>query len=124
MGEIIKKHHISFKNAFKGVKWALVSQPNFRIHFLLSTAAIIVGLYVELTMSEWIMLIFTIFWGLSAEMINTSIEALSDLITKEWRLEIKHAKDVAAGMMLTVASGSVVVAFMLLLPKFVAKLFG
>lgn len=123
MGEIIKQHHISFKNAFAGLKWALTSQPNFRIHFALSILAIILGWYVGLAHVEWVLLAFTIFWGMAAEMVNTSLEAMTDLITQEWKKEAKVAKDVAAGMMLTIATGSVVVAFLLILPKLIAKLF-
>lgn len=123
MGEIIKQHHISFKNAFTGLKWALSSQPNFRIHFSLSILAFISGWYVGLSHIEWILLVFTIFWGLAAEMMNTSLEAMTDLITQEWKKEARIAKDVAAGMMLTIATGSVVVATLLLLPKLIAKLY-
>ena len=117
MREMIRQHHISFRNAFAGLKWALVSQPNFRVHFLLSFGAIILGVLLGLTSLEWIVLVFTIFWGLAGEMMNTSLEAMTDLITNEWKQEAKTAKDVAAGMMLTIAIGSVVVACFLFIPK-------
>lgn len=122
MEKLIRQHHISFKNAISGVKWAIASQPNFRIHFMASIIAIFLGWYVKLTQVEWVILALTIVWGLSAEMINTSIEAMTDLITSEWRQEAKIAKDVAAGMMLTIAAGSIVVAVLLLLPKLIARL--
>ena len=122
MGKALRQHHISIKHAFAGVKWALVTQPNFRIHLFFSAVALLIGWYVSLTPSEWVLLVFTIFWGLSAEMINTAIESLSDLITREWKKEIKIAKDVAAGMMLTVAVGALVVAYLLLIPKLLGKL--
>ena len=41
---------------------------------------------------------------------------MTDLITKEWREEAKIAKDVAAGMMLTVAVGALAVALIIFLP--------
>ncbi|MFZ5845660.1 MAG: diacylglycerol kinase [Patescibacteria group bacterium] len=41
---------------------------------------------------------------------------MTDLITREWREEAKIAKDVAAGMMLTVALGAVIVAFVIFTP--------
>ena len=41
---------------------------------------------------------------------------MTDLITKEWRVEAKVAKDVSAGMMLTVAVGAVFVACFVYLP--------
>ena len=122
MKEAIRKHHISLQNALSGLKWALSTQPNFRVHLLLAAIAIGIGWYVSLNFNEWILLTFTIFWGLSGEMINTAIETLTDLVTTEWRKEAKIAKDVAAGMMFTVALGAIVVACFLLLPKLLSKL--
>ena len=121
MNEIIRQHHISFKNAFAGLKWALLTQPNFRVHFFLSVVAIGIGIYVQLAIWEWVVIVLTIFWGLAAEMINTALESITDLVTQEWRQEAKIAKDVAAGTMLTVAIGAVVVAALILLPKILIK---
>ena len=117
MRDVIRQHHISLKNAFFGLKWALTSQPNFRVHFFLSFGAIILGVLLGLTRLEWVILVFTIFWGIVGEMMNTSLEAMTDLITQEWKQEAKIAKDVAAGMMLTIAIGSVTVAFFLFIPR-------
>lgn len=122
MKEAINRHHISFKNAFAGIRWAISTQPNFRVHLFLASVAVLIGWYVKLNSGEWVLLVFTIFWVLAAEMINTAIESLTDLVTQEWRKEAKIAKDVAAGMMLTVAGSSLLVALLLLLPKLIAKL--
>lgn len=116
MFEIIRKHHISFKNAWSGIIWALKTQPNFRIHITLSLIAIGMGLYYRISQTEFLVIVFTIILGLSAEMINTSLEAMTDLITTEWRKNAKIAKDVAAGMMLSVAIGAVVVWFIIFSP--------
>lgn len=121
MEKMIHQHKISLKIAWSGLLWSLSTQPNFRIHLTLATLAVLLGWYVELTVVEWIVLIFTIFWGLSGEMINTAIEALTDLISPQWSKEAKIAKDVAAGMMLTIAIGSSVVGVLLLLPKLIVK---
>lgn len=110
MREILKKHTISFKNALAGLAWALRTQPNFRVHLVLSAIALGLSWYFRITRTEWAIIIFTIVLGLTAELINTAIESMTDLITKEWREEAKIAKDVSAGMMLTTAIGAVVVA--------------
>lgn len=113
----IRRHHISFKNAFAGLRWAIRTQPNFRVHFFFAIFAVFVGFLVSLNRYEWILLTFTIVLGLVAELMNTSLEAMTDLITKEWRVDAKIAKDVAAGMMLTVAIGAVIVGLLILAPK-------
>lgn len=116
MEETLRKHHISFKNAFAGLWWAVTTQPNFRVHLALSVAALFLGWYLQITNVEMAIILFTILLGLAAELINTSIESMTDLVTKEWREEAKIAKDVSAGMMLTVAIGAVGIALFIFGP--------
>ncbi|MBI5619933.1 diacylglycerol kinase family protein [Candidatus Gottesmanbacteria bacterium] len=116
MRDALRKHHISFKNAWAGIVWALATQPNFRVHIALSLIALGLARYFNITKPEAIVIIFTIILGLAAEMINTSLECMTDLITTQWRKEAKLAKDVAAGMMLLVAIGAVVVAILIFGP--------
>lgn len=116
MKNILRQHHISFKNAFEGLIWAFRSQPNFRIHVSLSVAVIYLGVYLNVTRSEMLVLILTILIGLMGEMINTAIEAVTDLVTSEWRQDAKIAKDVAAGMMLLAAIGAVGIAGFIFIP--------
>lgn len=123
MKDIVRRHHISFKNAFAGLFWSLQTQPNFRIHLVLSILAIWLGAYLGISRLEMIVIIFTIVLGMSVEMINTAIEAMTDLITTQWREEAKIAKDVAAGMMLTVALGAVIIAAVIFLPYLQLKFF-
>ena len=110
MKEVLRKHTISFTHAFAGIAWALRTQPNFRVHLALSVIALGLSWYFRITRTEWAIIVFTILLGLTAELINTALESMTDLITKEWREEAKIAKDVSAGMMLTTAIGAVVVA--------------
>lgn len=120
MEKLLKRHTISFQNAWAGIWWALTTQPNFRVHLVLSFLVLLLAWAFSLSALECTILVFTIILGLTAEMINTALEAMTDLITKEWRKEAKIAKDVAAGMMLTVAFGAVGVALLLFGPKIAA----
>jgi len=122
MRKILERHHISFKNAFAGLGWAVTTQPNFRVHLALSLVALFLCWYLGVSSIEWVIVVFTIVLGLGAEMVNTSLEAMTDLITRKWSKEAKIAKDVAAGMMLTVAFGAVVVAGIILGPKLIIRL--
>jgi diacylglycerol kinase len=116
MREAIRRHTISFKNAFAGIVWAVKTQPNFRVHLFLSLAVLVLGSILTISYIEMTIIVFTIILGLTCEMINTSIEAMTDLITTEHRENAKIAKDVAAGMMLTTATGAVVVAIFIFVP--------
>lgn len=116
---LIRRHHISFKNAISGVIWAFSTQPNFRIHFFLSAIALIVGFLLKITYVEMTILVLTICFGLGVEMVNTAIESMTDLITSEYKLQAKIAKDVAAGMMLMAAIGATIIAAIIFIPKII-----
>ena len=116
MKKALQRHTISFRNAFAGIFWAVKTQPNFRVHLFLSIAAILLGVYLRITSVEMMIIVFTIILGLTAEMINTSIEAMTDLITTEYREKAKIAKDVSAGMMLIAAVGAVIIAGIIFIP--------
>src|SRR3989338_10455112 len=106
----IKRHTISFKNAFSGVKWALSTQPNYKIHAFLSAVTIIFGVYFAISETEWLIIITLITGGFTVETLNTAVEATTDAIDIKWRHDIKIAKDLAAAAMLFYAIGAVVAA--------------
>ena len=112
----LRKHHISFKNAFAGLFWAIKTQPNFRVHMVISALVVSLGMYLGVSSVEMSVILFTILLGLSSEMINTALEAMTDLITTEWKEQAKIAKDVSAGMMLLVAMGAVLIALFIFIP--------
>ncbi len=113
-------HRISFKHAFDGIVYAVKTQPNFRFHLLATVAVILLGIYFSISPVEWLVLVFTINTVLVAEMVNTSIESMVDLITLERRADAKIAKDVSAGMVLVSAILAVVVALIIFLPKIIS----
>lgn len=122
MVETLKKHHISFKNAFSGLRYAITSQPNFRVHFFLAALALLLGFLLKIPFLEMTILILIIIFCLAVEMANTAIESVTDLVTEEWRESAKIAKDVSAGMMLLAACGAIVVGILILGPPIVRLL--
>lgn len=121
MVEVLKKHHISFKNAFAGFLYAITSQPNFRVHFLLGFLAVLLGFFLKVSYLEMTILVLAIIFGLAIEMANTAIESVTDLVSEEWRESAKIAKDVSAGMMLLTAIGATLVALLILGPKLIER---
>ena len=116
MMRALRQHHISFKNAWAGLMWALRTQPNFRVHITCSVLALTLGSYLGISSVEMAIILFTIMLGLAGELINTALESMTDLITSQWRQEAKIAKDVAAGMMLMIAIGAVGIACYIFVP--------
>jgi diacylglycerol kinase len=108
---------ISF--AVTGFKEAFKKEPNIRIHVLFAFLVIIVAMLLDFTQSEWIILLFTIFFVLTLELVNTAIEALVNLVSPEIKSEAKIAKDISASVVLLSAILAVVVGVILFVPKLI-----
>jgi diacylglycerol kinase len=100
----------------------VVTQPNFRFHLLAMVCVILLGIYFSISISEWLTLVFTFNMVLVAEMVNTSIESIVDLITIERRQFAKIAKDVAAGTVLVSAALSIVIGIIIFVPKILSSI--
>lgn len=116
MEKILRRHHISFQHAFEGLFWALRTQPNFRVHITFAVIAFFMCWWFSVTNIEFIVILFTVLLGFVAEMINTALESITDLVTTEWKMQAKIAKDVSAAMMLVVSFGALVVALIIFGP--------
>ena len=112
----------SFGYALEGVWHALRCNRNLRIAFFLAVLVVLLGLFFQVTSLEMVILIITVLLVILSEMINTSLEEMVNLITNEHKKEAKIAKDVAAGMVLMAAIGSVVIGFLIFTP-YILKLF-
>lgn len=117
---IVKRHTISFKNAFSGLLYELKTQPNFKIHFFFSFISILAAFFLKISKIEWLIIIFLITMGLVIESVNSAIEAATDAIDTRYRPDIKVAKDVSAAAMLIFAIGSSLIAFLIFIPKFLS----
>lgn len=115
-----KKLIKSFIYAFAGVKSAFKAEQNMKIHFFIMLLVIIIGLILKLTKWEWITCIILFGLVISAELMNTAIETLTDIAMPEKNPKAKLTKDVAAGGVLVMAIISVIIGLMIFLPKIIA----
>ncbi|MEO8287698.1 MAG: diacylglycerol kinase family protein [Chloroflexota bacterium] len=107
----------SFRFAFAGLAYSFKTQRNFRIHVAIASLAVLAGIILGLSWVEWAVIALLVVLVLAAEMVNTMIESLVDLVTQEYHPLAKVAKDVAAGVVLLTAIGAVVVGVLIFLPK-------
>lgn len=114
---MLKRHTISVKHAVDGLLWAVTTQPNFLIHLIVSFMVTIAGLAFHISEIEWLLIFICITLGLVIELINTSIEAATDLVSPDYSHFAKIAKDTAAAAMLVFACGASLVALAIFLPK-------
>ncbi len=106
----------SFGYSVEGVLHALKHNRNLRIAFMLGAIVLLLGWFFQVNSYEMVILVITVFLVIVAEMVNTSLEEMVNLITNEHRKEAKIAKDVAAGMVLVAAIGSIVVGILIFSP--------
>jgi diacylglycerol kinase (ATP) len=112
----------SFKYAFKGLKVLVRTQPNFRIHLVLAIFAIAAGFVFKINYLEWAIVVLCIGLVFITEAINTSIEFLVDLNTKEILPLASKIKDVSAGAVLIAALVSLVAGGLIFIPKIIAAI--
>lgn len=90
----------SFGYAWNGFKIAIKDEPNLRIHMVLAAVVISMGFYFRIDRVEWLILLILIGVVISLELINSSIENLTDLVTKEKLPLAGKVKDVSAAAVL------------------------
>ena len=112
----IKKFFKSFKYAFEGIHYAFKNDQNLLVHLLVAFLVINLSIALRVTPSQMAILGLTMMMVITAEMINSAIEKMVDLITKEHRQEAKIAKDVAAGMVLVTAIAAAIIGTLIFLP--------
>ncbi len=113
----VRKLIDSFNYAIEGIIYALKTQRNMKIHFFVAVAILFFSLFFDISRIELIILIMTISLVIIAEMINTSIEMAIDLITDQYHIFAKIAKNVAAGAVLISAINSIFVAYFIFFHK-------
>lgn len=111
MGRLLR----SFGHAFRGLRDAFRTQPNFRIHTAGALAAIALGFACQISLAEWIAIFLCCALVLGAELINTALEAICDALHPEIHPKIRLAKDAAAAAVLVCAAASAAAAAIIFL---------
>lgn len=107
----------SFKYATRGLGDAFAGEPNFRIHFLIGVAAIVLAFILKFSPVEWAILFLTEVFVFAMELINTVLEQIVDIVSPQKQRKARIAKDVSAAFVLMSAIAAVAVGLVLYLPK-------
>ena len=109
---------ISFKYAFKGISYVLKTSRNFKIQLIFAVTSLMIGFLLQISLTNYIILISTIMSVLILEILNTSIESIVDLVVKkEFSILAKIAKDPSEGAVLLASINSVIIALYIFVPK-------
>jgi len=116
---LIRRIH-SFKYAFNGLKIFFREEHNALIHLVAAIAAVILGVVLDISTNEWMLLVITIGFVIGIEILNTSIENICDFISPENDIRIKKIKDLSAAAVLTSSIAAFVIGLLLFIPKIIS----
>ena len=116
-GFTLRKRLRSFKFASNGIRLLVTREQKAWIPCFITACVLLTGSIVGLSATEWIAIVFAIGMGLAAEAVNSSIEALADLVSPDYNEAIKRTKDLAAGAVLILAIAAATIGLIIFIPK-------
>ena len=114
-----KKLINSFKYAIEGFISSFKTERNMKIHVLAMILVIALGFYLKLNLTEWCIVTIIIALVLTAELFNTAIETIVDMVSPEKNPKAKLAKDISAAAVLSLAIGAVITGAIIFIPKLI-----
>ncbi len=107
----------SFNDAIEGLIHTFRTERNMKVHFFIALLVLAAAIFCGLSRIETIMLFIAITLVLVAEMVNTAIESIIDMVQQEYHPLAKISKNVAAGGVLITAINAVVIGYILFYDK-------
>ena len=115
----MKKFLKGFVYAWQGVTYAFSTQINFKFHTLSALLVVTAGYFFELTLHEWIWISLSIGLVIIAELFNTAIEVLVDLVSPDYHPKAGVVKDLASAGVLITAVLSAIIGLSIFVPKII-----
>lgn len=114
---LLRRRAASFGHALRGVGAALRSELHLQFHAVSTVVVIGLGFYFGLSALEWALVALAVAGVWAAELFNTAIETLTNLVSPGYHPLAGRAKDVAAGAVLLAALGALVVGGLVFGPR-------
>ncbi|CDF80155.1 diacylglycerol kinase [Formosa agariphila KMM 3901] len=103
--------------AYKGAILLLKTESSIKIQFAIAICVTIAGFYYNISATEWMVQVLAIGIIMTAEGLNTAVEAIADFIHPEFHNKIGFLKDISAGAVFIAAIAATIVGFIIYLPK-------
>lgn len=107
----------SFNYAIDGLLYAIRTQRNMKIHLFATLCVLLACFFFDITKNEFLILAITVTLVISAELINTAIEAAIDMSTNFYHPLAKIAKNASAGGVLVTAINAMIVGYIIFWDK-------
>ncbi|MEW5747063.1 MAG: diacylglycerol kinase [Nitrospirota bacterium] len=113
---LLRKWIQSANNAIEGILHAARTQRHVRYHLYSASAILLVSYILGLERVDFLIISVAVILVLLAEMLNTAVEYVVDMISPDYSEKARIAKDVAAGAVLITAFGAMVIGYIILFP--------
>lgn len=107
----------SFSYAVQGIVAGLHTERNMVIHFGVMALVVVFGSIFRLSATEWMICVLLFGLVFMAELLNTAVETLVDIVMPQRDARAKLAKDTAAGAVLSISIAAALIGGMIFLPK-------
>lgn len=110
--------YFSFSDALQGIVYVVRTQKNMKVHLLTGLLVVILATVLGVSRLELTILLLTIGGVFAAEVINTALEELVNLITAEYHPLAGIIKNLAAGAVLVAALTALSVGYLVFIDYF------
>ena len=118
-GNAFVRYRKSFFHAVDGIKYNILFEKNTIIMIIGAILTIIFGFLLRISIYEWLFCVAIIGAIIATELLNSAIEALVDLVTKEKHPLAKISKDTASGAVLILCIAAFIGACIIFIPKII-----
>lgn len=113
---MLKRWTDSANNAIEGILFAAKSERHLRYHLCAAVVVLFLSYMLGIPRIEFLIISIVVIMVLLAEMLNTAIEYIVDMVSPEYSEKARIAKDVSAGAVLITVFGAVVIGYIILFP--------
>lgn len=106
----------SFGYAWQGLRCCVGKEQNLSFHLIATAVVVAAGCYFGITRTEWMVLCLCIGMVIAAELFNTAIERLVDLVSPQRHPLAGQVKDIAAAAVLVCAAAAAITGCILFAP--------
>ena len=112
-----KKVVRSFRFAFRGVGVLFREEHNAWVHLLATILVVAAGFFFQISLTEWALVAFAIGLVFAAEILNSALERVCDVVQPEQDRRIRDIKDLCAAGVLLCALAAAAIGLIIFLPK-------
>ncbi len=112
----LKRLKKSFEYAFAGLKKVFWEEQNFRIHLIFTIIVLVLAIYFQIAVWQFIILILVIALVLILEIINSVFERLIDLLKPRMHQYVKDIKDMGSALVFIGALAALIIGVLIFLP--------